>query len=112
VKILQPLAIRDVTLAARNVLDMPGVDQTDLEPMRFEHLKSRDPINTCAFHGYGLDVTLLQPSSKVLQIGREHFKAPNRLICTVMRYSNVQLSGPDIYASRIFPQDRKRSRGL
>lgn len=61
VEVLQPLAIGDVGLAARHVLDMTGVDQANAKATVFQNLKERNPEKTRGFHNYAFDATLLEP---------------------------------------------------
>jgi hypothetical protein len=44
VQLLDPLAVQDVGLAPRDVLDVPGVDEHDLEAAILENLEDRDPV--------------------------------------------------------------------
>ena len=43
---LQPLAVEDIRLAARDVLDVAGIDQVDLETAGFQDFKEGNPVDT------------------------------------------------------------------
>jgi hypothetical protein len=64
-EVLQPLAISDVGLAARHVLDMTGVDQANAKATVFQDLKERNPENPHRFHNDAFDAALLEPSRLV-----------------------------------------------
>ena len=46
-EILQPLAIRDVSFSAGNILDMTRVDKTHAKTSVFENLEKRNPEHPC-----------------------------------------------------------------
>lgn len=41
----QPLAVQNVALSARDILDMTGVDQSDFKAMKLKDFKNRNPAN-------------------------------------------------------------------
>jgi hypothetical protein len=61
VEVLKPLAIGDIGLAARHVLDVTGVDQANTKATVFQNLKERNPENTRGFHNYAFAAALLEP---------------------------------------------------
>src|ERR1035441_1156665 len=66
-----PLTVRNVALAPGNVLHMMCVNQEDFEPVRFQDLIKRNPVNASRLHGYGPDVALAQPIGQCDQISSE-----------------------------------------
>ena len=66
-EVLQPLAIGDVGLAARHVLDMTGVDQAHPEAAVFQDLKERNPENARGLHRHAFDAALLEPIGQLLE---------------------------------------------
>ena len=61
VEVLEPLAILDISLPARDVLDVAGVHQADLEASGLQELEQRDPVHAGRFHRHRGDADLLQP---------------------------------------------------
>ena len=61
---LQPLTVRHIGPAARYVLHMPSIDQTDLKAAIFQDLEQWYPVNACRFHRYSFHTALLQPVSQ------------------------------------------------
>jgi hypothetical protein len=96
---LYPLTIGDVALAARNVLDVLGIDEEDLKAPRFENLVYRDPIDACGLHRHRPYTTRLQPVCQLVKISGECFKRSYRLSRTIWRNGNEQLLSSDINAS-------------
>src|SRR5207247_10871515 len=58
VQVPEPLAIRDVALAARHVFEMAGIDEEHVKAARFEDLKHRDPV-----HAVDSIATLVTPQA-------------------------------------------------
>src|SRR5207249_7008213 len=49
---LQPLAIADVGFAARDIVELSGIDQKNSDSPRFQQLIDRNPVDVGAFHGH------------------------------------------------------------
>src|SRR5919198_3459745 len=55
--VLNPLAIRDIALAPRRLLEVARIDQLHLEAARLEKLGDGDPKDADRFHRHGLNPT-------------------------------------------------------
>lgn len=100
-QILQPLAVGDIGLAARHMLYVAGVDETDFEPPILENLEERDPVHARRLHGDGANATPCEPIGQRVQILREHLKLPDRCGVTVGGHSDVDEPGADVDARRV-----------
>jgi hypothetical protein len=72
---LEPLAVAEVGLASRHMVQQSRVHEQDFDPLRFEQFVDRDPVHVRALHGHGLDVLVGQPGGEFLQLesrGAEH----------------------------------------
>ena len=86
-EVLEPLAVLDVGLPARDVLDMPGVDQADLDPPGLEDLVERDPVHAGGLHGDGGDAALVSHAARAR---RSSVKVPKRRMGCGSRSSGTQ----------------------
>ena len=57
VEVAEPLTIRDVALAAGDVLHVPRVDEDDVEAARLENLEDRNPVDAGGLHRHVRDAT-------------------------------------------------------
>ena len=57
-QLLQPLAVQNVTLSTRNVLDVTCVDQLNVKPTTLKDFKDWNPLNAGGFHGELGDVAV------------------------------------------------------
>src|ERR1700737_2990840 len=64
----QPLSILDVCLAAWDRLDVPGVDQGELEALGLKYVPGRFPVNPGALHRHLFHAQILQPLGQAEQI--------------------------------------------
>ena len=71
VELAQPLTVLDIALATRDVLDVAGVDEQDLQPARLEDVVDRDPVDPGGFHRDTGDATGEEPVGQALEVGRE-----------------------------------------
>ncbi len=60
-QLLQPLAVQHIGLAARDILDVPRVDQQHREAARLQELEQRYPVHAGRFHRYGIDAAAIEP---------------------------------------------------
>jgi len=60
-QLLDPLAVQHIRLAPAHILQMPRLDQEDLQPALFQDLLQRDPVHPGRFHRHRRDPTGLQP---------------------------------------------------
>ncbi len=58
IQILKPLAVLDIALPARGVLDVAGVHQAHLKAARLEDLVERDPVDAGRLHRHRGDAAL------------------------------------------------------
>ena len=63
-QLLNPLAIQNVALASRHVLQPAGLDQLDLESPPFQQLEQRNPIDPGGLHGDRRHAALLPASRR------------------------------------------------
>ena len=68
VQLLEPLAVEDVGLAARDAFDGSGVHQQDLESVCFQNLVERDPVDPGRLHRDRLDAAGLEPRGQRFEI--------------------------------------------
>jgi hypothetical protein len=101
VEFLEQLAVFDVSLAPRNVLDMAGVDQANFNAVSLQHLKKWNPVNPSRFHGDGLDLTLLKPVAQGLQIMGEYPEAAHRTLIPIRRHRYPMGAGSHIDSGSI-----------
>ena len=65
---LNPLAVPHVGLAARNVAQLPGVDQQDLDAAGLQQFVEGNPVNVGALHRHRFHPLLQQPLGQLLQL--------------------------------------------
>lgn len=106
VEILEPLAVLHVALPARDVLDVAGFHQTDLDAARLQDLEEGDPVHPGGLHGHGGHAALLEPVREGVQVLREGPEAPDGLRVAIERHTDVDLGGPDVDARGVRVQDR------
>jgi hypothetical protein len=58
-KVLQPLAVRHVALAPRDVFHMLGVDQADLNALFLQDLEQGNPGDPSGLHVHRVNAALL-----------------------------------------------------
>ena len=100
-EVLQPLAIGDVALAARDVLDMTSVDQTRPEAAVFQDLKERNPENARGLHRHAFNAALLEPIGQLLEFPGESAKTADRLRIAIRGNRPLDLRCPDIDSGRV-----------
>src|SRR4030095_16732688 len=84
VKLLQPLTVFDVGLAARKIFGVAGVDQQNLKSVSLQNLKQWNPINTRGLHGDGLDLAALQPLTERDQIAGKDSETAHRIFVPIL----------------------------
>lgn len=93
---LEPLTVQDVGFAPWKTLDSRGADQTALQPLGFQGLEDRDPVDACRFHGHGLDVVRHQPVGQGVQIGGVVAKHAHELGLLRTRHTDGNLMGANV----------------
>ncbi len=76
-EVLNPLAVLDVGLLTRHILNVLRVNQAHFNLALLQNLKKRNPVNASGLHRDRLNLALLKPVSQLFQIGRERVKATN-----------------------------------
>ena len=98
VQLPEPLAVRDIALAAGDVLHVPRIDEDDVEATALKDLVEGDPIHARGFHRHAGDPTGRQPVRETMQIVGKGLEGPHRRRITIGRDGNVMLGGPAIDA--------------
>ena len=112
VEVLQPLAILDVTLASRHVLDVAGVDETHLEAAVLEDLEERDPVDPGGLHRHRSDGAGLEPIRQGLEIPGEGPEVADRLRVAFRGHRHVMDGGSKVDAGGIRVQLPLRGDGF
>jgi hypothetical protein len=89
VKLLDPLTVQDIALTSRNVLDVPRIDEHDLEAALFEDLEDRNPVHAGRFHRDRLDLAGPEPVGETMKIGGEGLERAHRFSIPFRRYGNI-----------------------
>ena len=103
---LEPLAVLDIRLPARDVLHVPGIDQAHVEPAGLQALVERKPVHAGGLHGDGGHAALREPIREGVQVLRERPEAPDGLRVAVERHADVEFGGPNVDTRSIRLQDR------
>jgi hypothetical protein len=101
VELLEPLAIEDIGLFARDVLHMAGINEADLDAGMLEDVIQRNPVDAGGFHGHTTDVTRTEPVGKLVQIPGERREGPDRFAVAIRRDGDVDFGRADINAGNI-----------
>jgi hypothetical protein len=97
---LQPLAVLDVSLASAHVVHVMGIDQHHLQPALLQHFVEWDPIDPGRLHRHGLDATLHQPVSQVVEVGGGGAEFTDRFGIALRRYGHKVAGGATVDARR------------
>jgi len=111
-KKLQPLAVLDVGLAAGHVLDVPGVDQADLDAAVLQNLKERNPVNAGGLHCDGDHTARHKPVGQSMQVFGEGGELAHRRGSPVGWNRCVDHGGTDIDAAGVGPHGGQAGLGL
>jgi len=79
-ELLQPLAILHVALAPGYILQLPRIDQPDLQPAMLEHFVHRDPVDSGGFERHGIDATRQQPVGQRVLVVSHRPEFAHRLV--------------------------------
>jgi len=112
VKLLQPLCVVHVGLAARHVLRVPRVHQQHLEAASLKDLEYRDPVHARRLHRDGGHSDSLEPVGERMQIAGETLERPHRLRVAVRGYRHHVKRRADIQTRRVPMHRCERSPGL
>ena len=82
-QVLNPLAVRDVTLSSRHTLQIVSVYEKHLEALRFQNLKDWNPKDTGRFHRHCVNPALLQPISQGIHFACKRAEGTYCLIIVV-----------------------------
>lgn len=101
VKLLDPLAIQNIGLLARDVFNVAGVDDEDFKAARFENFEDRDPVDAGGFHGHGIDLSGCEPIRESMEISGEGGERADGSIEAVLGDGGPNLLIADIETSRV-----------
>ena len=93
---LYPLAFVPVRAPPWHVFHATGIHQTWLDPVLFQHIVGRNPVNPRALHGYRRDATTHQPMGHCLQVLGERRKYTHRLLVPLGRHGYKDFPCPDV----------------
>ena len=96
-----PLAIGDVGLAARPVLDLTGVDQAPPEAAVFQDLQERNPANARGLQRHGFHAARLEPLGQLLKFPGESTEVTDWLRIAIRGNRHINLRCPDIDSGRV-----------
>jgi hypothetical protein len=113
VQLLDPLAVEDVGLAARDVLHTAGVDEADVEGAFFEDLEEGDPVDAGGLHGDGGHAAGGEPVGQGVEVSGEGFELPDVVALRIRagRYGGEVGVGADVDARGV-GEDLREARGL
>src|SRR6185436_12017795 len=100
-QILQPLAIQNVGLAARDFMHMLSIDQMNFNAASLQDLEQRYPVHTRGLHCHRVDSALLQPVDEGVEILSKCRKRSHRFGIAIGGYGHDGLCSPHIDTSRI-----------
>ncbi len=95
---LDPLAVAEVGLPSRHVVERSSVDEHDLDAARFEQLVDRDPVDVRALHGHRLHALLGEPVRERVQLDGRRAEHPNVRGLALRWSANPVLCAADIDA--------------
>ena len=100
-QLLDPLAVEDVGLFARHILDVTGVDQIDLKAPRFQDVVAGNPVDPRRLHGHGVHTAGFQPIGQGVQVTGEGLEHPDRDFIAAFGHSDIDLVVADVQSSRV-----------
>ena len=77
-ELLDPLAVDDVGLPARDILDVTSVHEHHVDAPCLENLVEGDPVDAGGFHGNGGHAASGEPVGQAMEIGRERLERAHR----------------------------------
>jgi hypothetical protein len=101
VKLLQPLRIVHVALAARDMLDVARIHEEHLEAPSLEHLEDGNPVHPCRLHRDCGDAHGLEPIRQSTQLAAERAEGAHRLFVAISGDRDHMKRRPDIETSGI-----------
>lgn len=90
-KVLDPLAIRNVRLSSWGILNVVSVDEANVDFPLLQNLEQRNPVHARGLHCDRSNAAFLQPFSQPVQIDGEGLKTSNRFRIPVGRYGHEYL---------------------
>ena len=101
VQLLDPLAIQDIALPSRHVLQPAGLDQPHLKASLFQQLEQGDPIDPRGLHRHRRYAALPEPVRQRLQVRSKGAEGPHRLRIASFRDADEMHRGADVNARRV-----------
>ena len=96
VQVAEPLAIRDVTFPARDILHVAGIHEEDGEATCVEDLVERDPVHPGGFHRDTGHAAGRQPVGQAMEITGERRERSDRRGVTIGRDGDEVLGRPTV----------------
>lgn len=90
VQLLDPLTIEHIGFLFDG-FQMAGIDQTDLDAVRFQDIVHGNPIDAGGFHGNAGDAAATEPGRKLVQVTGERPKGAYRFRVTIRGHRDIDL---------------------
>jgi hypothetical protein len=94
-----------VALAAGHVLQLPRIDQPDLQPVLLQHLEHRDPVRAGGLQRHRVHAQAEQPGGQLLEVRCHRADFAHRLAARALgqmsRHRHPVAGRPDVDARRV-----------
>jgi len=101
VQLLNPLAVQDIRLATRHLLEVPRVDQVDTKAFGLEQVIDGNPIHAGGFHRYGVYATGGEPIDQRVQVARKGGKDAHARVGAAFGHGGVDFVVADVESRRV-----------
>ncbi len=98
---LNPDRVFNIRLASGHVLQVPGIYQADVDFMRLQDFKQRDPVNPRAFHRHFLDPSFKEPLGQTVKVLREGGEVAYDAFATGLMDGDIDFFGPNVDACNV-----------
>jgi hypothetical protein len=105
VQLQQPLALLYVTLASRQILRPPRIDQVDVETASLQHVIHGHPVHARGLHHHTFRPTGLQPVSHSFQVCCPRTEFSYRVLILPRRHRHIMAFIPDVDSGRVGMND-------
>jgi hypothetical protein len=100
-ELLQPLAVLHVALAPGDVLQLPRIDQPNLQPTLLQDFEHRNPVHAGRLQRHGIDTARQQPVGQRVQVISHRAKFMHRFLGQMRWHRHPMARCPDINSARI-----------